>query len=93
LILTGPSGCGKISLIRTYGLSENKNIKYHVDVNQSFVEDLGPNYEPGTNIPEDLIGLNSFIKNISAGANFKATELKMSGFTAKKPIQIPQKIP
>jgi ABC-type phosphate transport system ATPase subunit len=68
LILTGPAGCGKLSLIRTYALSENKNIKYHIDTKLSFVEDLQPNYQPDATMPEDLIGLNAFIKEINVGA-------------------------
>ena len=91
LILTGPSGCGKISLIRTYSLNENKVVKYYVDIKPSYVEDLGSNYDPGTIMPDDLVGLITYIKEISVGASAKAgVELKRTGFSSHKPIQIPQ---
>ena len=87
LILTGPSGCGKISLIRTYGLNENKVVKYHVDLKPSYVEDLGSNFDPGTMMPDDLVGLITFIKEITVGASGKAgIELKKTGFSSHKPV-------
>ena len=55
LVLTGPSGCGKNSLIRTFSQDEKIVLKYHVDSNPSIVEDLNTNRDQSTNsLPNDL---------------------------------------
>lgn len=64
LILTGPSGCGKNSLIKTYAQSENIVVKYFIDIKSSYVEDLGKVDDANTFIPDDHLGLLRFINEI-----------------------------
>jgi len=91
LVLTGPSGCGKNSLIRTFSKEENLVLKYHFDIKASWVDDLGLNYDHDSIMPDDLQGLIGFIKEIKNGAKSTAqTEFKKSSFF-KNNIQIPQK--
>ena len=86
MILTGPSGCGKRSLITAYCNDHNlKLIEYR---EPKLADEEQPPENAGK--PVDLMCLISFLKKITQGAS-NSVKVMGSSFTGQKSMALPTK--